>query len=155
MTDASEPGDSRAVERLVLAYADRIDAGDFEGVARLLADADLTAEGDGRVLHGYDAVLRRYRSTTRLYEDGTPKTKHLTTNLVVDVEHGGAAAACRSYYTVLQAVPGALPLQPVIAGRYADRFERVDGTWRFAHRHILVDLIGDLSHHLLFDLPAS
>jgi hypothetical protein len=40
------------------------------------------------------------------------------------------------------------PLQPIVAGRYLDRFARVDGAWRFAERRILVDLVGDLSRHL-------
>jgi hypothetical protein len=33
------------ISDLVFAYAERIDAGDFEGVADLLAHADITAEG--------------------------------------------------------------------------------------------------------------
>ena len=40
------------------------------------------------------------------------------------------------------------PLQPIIAGRYSDRFERVDGVWRFSERIIHPELYGDLSHHL-------
>jgi SnoaL-like domain len=144
-----------AINALVLAYAELIDAGDFDGVADLLGDADLTAEGDPRVRHGRDEVLRRYQQTTRRYEDGTPKTKHVTTNLVIEVDEEAGTATCRSYYTVLQAVPGALPLQPIISGRYRDRFERVDGVWRFSGRHIIVDLVGDLSQHLLIQLPDA
>ena len=56
-------------------------------------------------------------------------------------------AACRSYYSVLQARPG-LPLQVIIAGRYHDAFAHVDGEWRFTDRLIFSDLVGDLSHHL-------
>jgi 3-phenylpropionate/cinnamic acid dioxygenase small subunit len=82
-----------------------------------------------------------------LHEDGTPSTKHVISNVTVDVEDGGDTAAARSYFTVLQARPD-LPLQPIIAGRYHDRFERVDGAWRFAERLIITDLIGDLSQHL-------
>jgi hypothetical protein len=52
---------------------------------------------------------------------------------------------------VVQATP-ALPLQPIIAGRYHDTFHRVDGRWCFDTRAIFVDLKGDLSHHLLFEL---
>jgi hypothetical protein len=40
----------------------------------------------------------------------------------------------------------------VISGRYLDGFERVDGVWRFATRKMYVDLVGDLSQHLLFEL---
>lgn len=143
----------RAIAALVMAYAERIDLGEFEGVAELLRHAAVTTEGSGEVRTGYDAVLDMYRRSTRRYEDGTPRTKHLTTNLVVEVDEAGGTATARSYFTVLQAVPGALALQPVVAGRYRDRFEKAAGSWRFAARHIVVDLVGDLSQHLLFDLP--
>jgi hypothetical protein len=53
---------------------------------------------------------------------------------------------------VLQAVKGDFALQPVIAGRYRHSYERVDGVWRFASMHFIVDLIGDLSRHLLYDI---
>jgi 3-phenylpropionate/cinnamic acid dioxygenase small subunit len=137
-----------AIAALVYAYAERIDGGDFEGVAELLADAEVTAEGTDRRWRGRDEVLRRHA-------DGTPRTKHVTTNLVVDVDEISGTATARSYYTVLQAVPGELALQPIVAGRYRDRFERVRGSWRFAGRHLVVDLVGDLGHHLLFDLERE
>lgn len=142
----------RAIARLVYAYAERIDLGHFEGVAELLAHAQVSTEGSDVIRDGYDAVLEMYRRSTRRYEDGTPRTKHVTTNLVVDVDEAAGTGSARSYFTVLQAVPGALALQPVVAGRYRDRFERADGAWRFCARHIVVDLVGDLSRHLLFDL---
>ena len=143
------------ISDLVYAYAERIDAGDFDGVADLLASADVTAEGTDRHWRGRDEVRSLYESGTRRHADGTPLTKHVTTNLVVEVDEGAGTAAARSYYTVLQAVPGELALQPIVAGRYRDRFERVDGRWRFAARHLVVDLVGDLGHHLLFALPAE
>ena len=144
-----------AIAALVYAYAERIDGGDFEGVADLLADAEVTAEGTDRRWRGRDEVLRLYESGTRRHADGTPRTKHVTTNLVVDVDDVSGTATARSYYTVLQAVPGELALQPIVAGRYRDRFERVRGSWRFAGRHLVVDLVGDLGHHLLFDLEGE
>jgi hypothetical protein len=143
------------IAALVYAYAERIDGGDFEGVADLLADAEVTAEGTDRRWRGRDEVLRLYESGTRRHADGTPRTKHVTTNLVVDVDEVAGTATARSYYTVLQAVPGELALQPIVAGRYRDRFERVRGSWRFSGRHLVVDLVGDLGHHLLFDLEGE
>lgn len=147
--------DREQIERLVYGYAERIDAGDFDGVADLLAHATLTSEGSDLLVEGRDEVLGLYTRTTRRYPDGTPRTRHVTTNLVIEVGIDLAEAdraLARSYFTVLQAVPGQLALQPIIAGGYRDRFARVDGTWRFTERHITVDLIGELGHHLLFDL---
>jgi ketosteroid isomerase-like protein len=144
--------DHVAITNLVYAYAERIDAGDFDGVAALLADADVSGEG-GNPVRGADAVRAMYERSTRRYDDdGTPKTKHVTTNLVVEVDSVAGRATCRSYFTVLRAVPGELALQPIIAGRYHDEFERHADAWRFSKRHMIPDLIGDLGHHLLFEL---
>ena len=133
-------------------YAERIDAGDFEGVAALLADAEVSGAG-GTPVRGHDAVLAMYEGSTRRYpDDGTPKTKHVTTNLLIEIDSPAGRATCRSYFTVLQAVPGDLVLQPIIAGRYEDEFVRAAGAWRFSRRHMIPDLIGELGKHLLFEL---
>ena len=76
----------------------------------------------------------------------------MITNLVIEADEESGTASCRSYDTVFQATD-ALPLQPIFSGRYLDRFERVDGTWRFAHRHMVADHVGDLTHHLLRPPP--
>lgn len=139
----------RRIENLIYRYAEAIDAGDFEGVASLFRHAVILApQHDGRT-EGYDAVLAMYEGSTRRYEDGTPKTKHLTSNVIIDMD-GDTSASARSYFTVIQATEK-LPLQPIISGRYHDRFECVDGRWRFCERQMFVDLMGDLSQHLLFD----
>ena len=143
------------IAALVYAYAERIDSGDYVGVAELFADAEITAEGTDRRWQGRHEVHRLYEAGTRLHADGTPRTKHVTTNLVVEVDEVAGTATARSYYTVLQAVPGELALQPIVAGRYRDRFERTHGRWRFAGRHMVVDLVGELGHHLLFDLEGE
>ena len=145
-----------AITKLIYTYAERIDLGDFAGVAELFEHATLTFEGFGDAVRGRDAIEALYARTTRRYEDGTPHTKHVMTNVIVDVDDevggGGATASSRSYFTVLQAVPGELALQPVIAGRYRHGYERADGHWRVTSMHIMIDLMGDLGHHMLFDL---
>ncbi|MGO9455551.1 MAG: nuclear transport factor 2 family protein [Acidimicrobiales bacterium] len=157
---AEEPTGRRAADdrdeitTLLFAYAERIDAGDFAGLADLMAGAELTFEGYDTVVRGRQAVQSLYERGTLRHGDGTPLTKHVTTNVIVEVAPTGCTAAARSYFTVLQAVPGELALQPVIAGRYRDRFERAEGRWRFSGRHMLVDLAGDLSHHLRIDLDG-
>jgi ketosteroid isomerase-like protein len=143
---------AEAVTKVIYTYAERIDAGDFAGVAELFGDAALTFEGFGDAVSGRDAIRRLYERSTRRYEDGTPKTKHVMTNVIVDVADDCLTAASRSYFTVLQAVPGELALQPVIAGRYRHTFQHVGGAWRVATMHIIIDLTGDLGHHMLFDL---
>ncbi|MFM8304932.1 MAG: nuclear transport factor 2 family protein [Actinomycetota bacterium] len=147
----SPADDWHAVETLVMTYAERIDRGDFAGVAALFEHATYRAEHGGHITSqaGAEAVLATFTGLVRRFPDGTPRTKHVTTNLVVEVD--GDTATARSYYTVFQQTD-ALALQAIIAGRYHDRFERVGGEWRFADRLIFSDLVGDLSQHLLVDV---
>jgi hypothetical protein len=147
-----ERADSEAIATLMYEYAERIDLGDFAGVAELFGHATLTFEGFDQAVAGREDIEALYGRTTRRYEDGTPRTKHVITNVMVDVAENGASATSRAYFTVLQAVPGALTLQPVIAGRYRNGYELVGGRWHFASVHIMIDLMGDLDHHMLFDL---
>lgn len=142
----------RAIENLVYAYAELIDAGDLAALAQLFShaefigpDGQVAARGAGEFLTLMDKAVRIYADT------GTPRTKHVTTNLIIEVDESADSARARSYFTVLQATDE-LPLQPVIAGRYRDTFTRVDGRWRFSERQSIPELFGDLSQHLLFDL---
>lgn len=146
--------DARLIENLVYTYAERIDAGDLEGVAEMFRHAEIVAPAQDSSTRGYDAVLAMYQGATRLYEPTrTPLTKHITTNVIVEVDATGETASSRSYFTVVQAT-GALPLQPIIAGRYRDQFARGDDGWHFTRREMHVDLLGDLSAHLLYDASA-
>ena len=153
--------DSRLIENLIYTHAELVDAGDHEGVAELWrhgemvifqpagTEVDGVAPPEGSVV-GYDAVLAMYRRATRIYEDsGTPATRHITTNVIIEVE--GEHARSRSCLTVIQARPD-FPLQPIAAGRYRDTFKKVDGRWCFARREMHMDMMGDISAHLLTDL---
>jgi len=144
-----EASDSRQrIEDLLYAYAERLDAGDFAGVGALFADGQIRVAEDGPSICGAEAVRQLYAATVRLYGDGTPRTKHVTTNVTVQVDEAGGTATARSYFTVLQQLED-LPLQVIVAGRYHDTFARVDGVWRFKVRRMYVDLRGDLGRHLL------
>ena len=140
--------DSRHIENLIYRYAELIDQGDLEGVAALFRHGAIISPAHNTRRDGYDEVLEMYRLSCRLHApSGTPLTRHVTTNVIVETE--GQAASARSYYTVFQATD-ALPLQPIIAGHYHDTFHKVDNSWRFKTREMYVDLIGDCSEHLLY-----
>jgi 3-phenylpropionate/cinnamic acid dioxygenase small subunit len=149
-----------AIARLVFGYAERLDAGDLRGMAALFADATLrTHSGAGdAAFTGADEVFAAFDGSVKRFEDGTPATKHVTTNLIVDADEAAGTAQGRAYFTVLQARPG-LPLQVIIAGSYRDEFVRGDSGWRFAERQIRIELVGDLREHLLVAIdppqPAS
>jgi 3-phenylpropionate/cinnamic acid dioxygenase small subunit len=133
-----------AIRSLIHEYAELIDAGELDALAALFAHGTWSSPGRGTPLRGAEQVRRAYDGVI-LY-DGTPCTKHVISNVTIETTNDNAATA-RSYFTVLQARPD-FALQPIITGRYHDRFERVDGRWRFADRQIIPDLIGDLSRHL-------
>jgi 3-phenylpropionate/cinnamic acid dioxygenase small subunit len=134
-----------AIAALIHRYAELVDGGDFDGVGRLFADATYRSERGG-CYQGAAAVQEVLRRLIIVY-DGTPRTKHVTTNVTIQVDAAASGATARSYYTVFQAT-AELPLQAIIAGRYHDRFACADGVWRFVDRMIFVDLVGDLRWHL-------
>jgi len=144
--------DEQAVAKVLYTYAERIDAGDFEGLGDLFADAVITfEESPGRVVRGRDEARQMYEQFTRRYPDnGTPHTRHMITNVIVDVSDDGERATSRASFTVLQRTDS-FPLQPVIVGRYRDELAKSDGRWHFTSRHMLSDHVGDLSQHMLVD----
>ncbi len=134
-----------AVTALVHAYATRLDAGDLEGVAALFAHAEWrSGDGNDPVLRGA-AEIRTVFDRVRLYDDGTPRTTHLVGNLTIDVAGDSATSSCT--FTVFQGVDPGRPIEVILTGTYHDRFERVDGTWRFALRHVRPILLGDMRRH--------
>ena len=140
------------IEGLVYEYARRIDDGDFAGVGALFAEGSVCGPDGGPLATGAEAVEALYAATTRRYEDGTPRSHHVTSNLAVQIDLSTATA--QSYFTVFQATDD-LNLQPVVAGRYEDTFARTGGGWRFERRVMHLRLVGDVSRHLLIDLPSS
>ncbi|UUO03042.1 nuclear transport factor 2 family protein [Mycolicibacterium novocastrense] len=143
---------AREIENLVYAYAERIDSGDFDGVGALFTHGRIHAVENGppdTVFEGATRVRQMFEMAVRLYDDGTPKTKHLTTNVTVHVDEDAGTGRGSAYYCVTQATPD-LPLQVIVTGRYRDTFHRVDGTWWFDSRTMFVDQVGDTSHHLKF-----
>ena len=142
----SDPASSyRAIENLIASYAELVDDGDFAGVGMLLADA--TFIGATGPVTGRDAIERMLRDSLIVYDDGTPRTKHVTTNIAIEIDEKAGRADSRSYFTALQALPE-LALQPIVSGRYQDRFARRDGQWCFVERRVRTDLVGDVSRHL-------
>lgn len=94
-----------AIARLVFGYAERLDAGDLAGMAALFDGAHLrTASGDGVTFTGAAEVLAAFDGSVQRFEAGTPSTKHVTTNLIVDADETAGTASARAYFTVLQSL---------------------------------------------------
>src|ERR1700731_1599374 len=161
------PHPETEIANLLYTYAEYMDSGDFAGAASLFRRARLRVRGGGDGGGGdggggdggggdgtvdADTMLSLWRAMGIVYPDGTPRTKHVVTNPIIEVDDAAGTATCRSYYTVLQHTDD-LPLQVIVTGRYDDRFERVNGRWRFSYRdYSLIDATGDVSHHLCWQI---
>jgi hypothetical protein len=137
-----------AIQNLIYRYCDRIDRADFAGLAQLFEHAQIHVPALPAPVQGVAAIEAMYAQFTRVYpQTGTPRTKHVTSNVIIEPA-GESAARSQSYILVHQATE-ALPLQPIIGGRYFDRFAKVHGVWRFTERRMEMELFGNLSAHLL------
>jgi 3-phenylpropionate/cinnamic acid dioxygenase small subunit len=153
-----EFSDYLQIQNLLHRYAYLMDQADFNAVGQIFAHADVYMPGDAGIYRKDPVgVADLFRRWNRVYPDtGTLRTRHITTNLILE-EDGHDRAKARCYVLVVQATP-TFPLQPVIAGTYEDRFEKVDGVWRFAERREEFknfELLGDLSSHLKLEFTPQ
>jgi hypothetical protein len=140
------------ITNLIYTYAERLDGGDLEAVAGLFERGRICGVENGppeTVFEGSAGVRKLYDMATKIYEDGTPKTKHNTSNVQLYIDEAEGTARSTSYYCVTQATPD-LPLQVIVTGHYKDTFQRLDGVWWFDSRIMFVDQLGDVSQHLKF-----
>jgi hypothetical protein len=137
--------DKEAILRLMNEYCYRIDQGDLEGFADLFARGSFGIVGDP---HGPDVGREALLATLRnvILYGGKPQTKHVMSNVQIDLDESGQTATAQCYITVFQALPD-FPLQAIFAGHYRDRFARSAVGWHFVSRDISPDLLGDLSRH--------
>jgi hypothetical protein len=142
--------DADRIRNLLGSYCRLIDAGDFDGIGRLMAGARLCTEDGSVIATGAEEAAALYRSMVRRHGDGTPRTQHVVVNTVFEeTEAADDVAVVHSTYVVLQATD-TLSLQPVVTGRYVDTFGRDDrGQWHFTERRFTVGLVGDVSQHML------
>jgi 3-phenylpropionate/cinnamic acid dioxygenase small subunit len=136
--------DKLAITELLYRYAELIDAGDFDGVGELLG------KGTFMGVEGAVTIGNLFAKTTRRYPEqgNTPRTRHLALNPIVDVD-GDTATARSTFYVVQQTET--IALQPIVVGRYADTFVRGESGWYFTERIVDVQMIGDVSDHLMID----
>jgi ketosteroid isomerase-like protein len=72
------------IRNLLGSYCERMDAGDFAGLAQLFADATLADEKGNVFATGAEEVLAMWLGQTLLYES-SPRTRHLTANPVISI----------------------------------------------------------------------
>ncbi len=153
MTSSKRIDARNAIENLIFSYAERIDAGDFAAIGELFAKGRVLGPAGDVLGSGRDEIRSIYQRSTKVYEDGSPMTQHMTSNVILELASDGRSATARSRFTVMQALPD-FPLQCIITGYYEDRFafEEAQG-WHFVERWMKPKLIGDLSRHLNYEIP--
>lgn len=135
-----------AIERLLYDYCYGIDSGDFAFTAALFGDDGLYGLVGGAAASGSAQVLGTMQASVRTY-DGVPRTRHVVTNVCIDVDDDGEHGSVRSYVQVVHQPPGGA-VGPIVVGTYLDRVHLVDGCWLFAERRMHLELVGDLRTHL-------
>ena len=126
-------------------YTYLIDRGNLEGFAGLFESGEWGAEGD-TLLTGSE-MLEMLRREVILYPDGTPRTRHVVTNIELDVDEEHGVAKGQSYITLFQQTDD-FQLQAIFSGEYHDEFVRENDVWRFARRIIKHPMMGDQSRHM-------
>jgi hypothetical protein len=126
----------RACERLVYVYSRALDLGDMS------AAADCFAENGSMARPMMPDAVIQGRETIRASLLTRPKTlltKHLATNVMIDVESRDSASGL-SYLTMISTTPptdGKPPYVsqgPVYFGEFKDKYVRENGEWKFLER---------------------
>lgn len=126
----------RACERLVYAYSRVLDVGDLSAAADLFAENGSMARpmAPDQVIQGRETIR-----ASLLTRPKTLLTKHLATNIMIDVESRDSARGI-SYLTMIattppqEAQPPFVSQGPIYFGQFVDRFVREKGEWKFLER---------------------
>jgi hypothetical protein len=138
--------DHRQIQNLIYRYPYLLDAGRLPEMGELFAHADIYIDGSLAIRSDAGAVADLWARYVKIYPNGTPRTHHIATNLIIE-DDGPDVIRAHSYVLVVQNPPG-VPLNPITAGDYLDRFVKVGDVWRFSERRVGNDLFGDMAHHL-------
>ncbi|HEY2302531.1 MAG TPA: nuclear transport factor 2 family protein [Acidimicrobiales bacterium] len=144
----------RDIERLMFRYARSVDLAQWEELGRLFAHGRVRATTSDDVASGATEVANLWASVNKVHGDGTLRTRHLLTNIMIEIDEDGGTATAESYFMVFQATDRT-PLQPIAGGRYTDQFRRRDGMWCFEEKFIHVDQVGNVADHLVVALDEG
>jgi hypothetical protein len=100
-----------SIRNLLGRYCELMDAGDFDGLADLFAAGRLSDENGTVFATGAAEIATRWHAQTILY-NGSPRTRHVTANPIIELDEPAGTATARSSYVVFQAT-GDLRLQPM------------------------------------------
>jgi len=125
--------DEAAIKRVILQYAVRLDARDFDGYVSLFAKDGVWQNGD-TVKHGRDEIKAML---VGIYGNPPPgfvnnDSYRIVSNIEVTLD-GDRATAHSRQLTIMRDKNGSP--RPALSGIYEDRFIREDGEWKILHRN--------------------
>jgi hypothetical protein len=144
----------RDIERLMFRYARSVYLAQWDELGRLFTHGQVRATTSDDVASGATEVANLWASVNKVHDDGTLRTRHLLTNVMIEIDEDGGTATAESYFMVFQATDRT-PLQPIAGGRYTDQFRRRDGMWWFEEKFIHVDQVGNVADHLVVALDEG
>jgi 3-phenylpropionate/cinnamic acid dioxygenase small subunit len=120
--------DLRAIEQLMVRYADRIDANDPEGAAACFAE-----DGIGNYWGKYTGRIEIAARLGKILDRFSATSHHLSN---VSIQLDGDRATAMSYvYAFHRMADSNDPMH--YWGRWVDRLVRVEEGWRFAEREVV------------------
>ena len=126
----------RACERLVYVYSRALDLGDMSAAADCFAENGSMSRPmmPDQVIQGREIIR-----TSLLTRPKTLLTKHLASNVMIDVESRDSASGL-SYLTMISTTPPADGKPPYVSqgplwfGEFRDKYVRENGVWKFLER---------------------
>lgn len=130
-----ETMEASKITNLVYRPAALIDSGDLTCAAALFRQAQIQLSDNASWIDHQD-LLSVWQIQFPATEDGSPGTRHLITNPIIEIDAEQGTATCHSNYCIMQ-LGGPQPLQLSESGQTLDRLVRQDGEWRFDSRQYL------------------
>ncbi len=127
------------IRNLIHRYADLLDRGDADQASELFEHAAFHVGEQPEPISrpGQNQMAQVFREWIAYFpeREGTPTTRHVTTNLIIEQDGPGKARA-QSYVIVTQS-DDTRSMKPVMGATYHDRFEKGAAGWRFVERRLL------------------
>jgi uncharacterized protein (TIGR02246 family) len=124
--------DEAAIRKVILDYAVRLDARDFDGYVALFAK-DGTWQNGNTVKHGRDEIRQMLVGIYGEQKPGSVNTDSYRIVSNVEVELNGDRATAHSRQLTIMRGENGSPT-PRLSGIYDDEFIREDGAWKILHR---------------------
>lgn len=127
----SNAADDAAIREVLNGYCRCVDTFDDEKLLELFTEDSEWLRPEKEPLHGRAQIAAFLNA-----RDRNVTSRHITTNIVVDLE-GAEKARAVSYYMVLKSASSTMPghaFAPAVMGEYHDVLRLEQGRWRIAWR---------------------